>query len=317
MKYENFNEFFLNLDIDNNEINSKWKEISKKKRKKNLITLFIILGIDAFIIYKIINLLAVLKIFAIFAIAIIFIVDIFIFIISLLIYGEKDVLQFNKEYKDKVINKLLENFVDDLDYVPLKGLPRSTYDEAKYGGHYNRYHSDDYFEGKINGQKIVMADLLVQEETTTVDKDGNEQKEVETIFHGLFGKINLNKSVNSNLIITKGRGFGYFNIKKLEMDSSEFEKEFNVYADNNIIGMQLLTADIQEDILELYNKYKISFHISIMQDTMYVLFDTGSMFEVFSTQNSPNEVLEKYFDIMKFIYKLVDKIIDTINSTPI
>jgi hypothetical protein len=50
---------------------------------------------------------------------------------------------------------------------------------------------------------------------------------------------------------------------------------------------------------------------------MYILFDTGSMFEVFSIENSPNEVLEKYFDIMKFIYKLVDKLLTTIESTQI
>ena len=81
--------------------------------------------------------------------------------------------------------------------------------------------------------------------------------------------------------------------------------------------MQLLTSDIQEDILALYNKYEISFDIAIMHNKMYVLFDTGSMFEVFSTKNSPNEVLEEYFDIMKFIYKLVDKILITIESTQI
>lgn len=75
--------------------------------------------------------------------------------------------------------------------------------------------------------------------------------------------------------------------------------------------------DIQENILNLYNKYKIDFQITIMNDKMYVLFHTGSMFEVFSTKNNPNKVLEKYFEIMKFIYKLVDKIITTIKNTPV
>ena len=120
------------------------------------------------------------------------------------------------------------------------------------------------------------------------------------------------------MTITKDYGFSLFNNKqKLEMDSCEFEKAFNVYTDNNIIAMQLLTADIQEDILNLYNKYKINFHIAIMHDKMYVLFNTGRMFETFSTNSSPNEVLEKYFEIMKFIYKLVDKIIITIKDTEI
>ena len=323
MKYESFNEFFSNLDVDNNEINLRWKKLRKKRRKSFLITLIIILTIDAFIIYKVKSLLSsglfeTVGLFGIFfAMISIFVVDMFIFIISMLIFGGKDVVQFNKEYKDKVINKLLENFIEELDYIPLKGLPRNVYNEANYNNHYNRYHSDDYFEGKINNQKIVMADLLVEEETQKIDTDGNEQTEVETIFYGLFGKINLNKSINSNLIIEKDNVFRFHKESSLDMDSTEFEKTFNVYSDNNIIGMQLLTSDIQEDILELYNKYKISFYISIMHDKMYVLFNTGSMFEVFSTKYSPNVVLEEYFDIIKFIYRLVDKILKTIDSTQI
>ena len=310
MKYENFIEFFSSLDADNDEITSRWDELSKKQRKISLITIIIILVIDAFILYK-------AKVFSMFVIVPIFIIDVFVFIISKIISGNEDVVQFNKEYKDKVINKMLENFIEELDYIPLKSLPSSIYDEAKYGGHYNRYYSDDYFEGKINNQKIVMADLLVQEETKTKDKDGNEKTETTTIFNGLFGKINLDKSINCNMTIAKDYGFSFFNKQKLEMDSYEFEKAFNVYTDNNIISMQLLTSDIQEDILALYNKYKINFHISIMHNKMYVLFNTGRMFEIFSTKNSPNEVLEKYFEIMKFIYNLVNKILITIESTQI
>lgn len=310
MKYENFVEFFSSLDADNNEIISKWEELSKKEKKVSWIIIIVMLVVDAFILYNI-------KLFSLFSITLIFIVDIFIFIISKIIPGNKDIEQFNEDYKDKVINKMLENFIEELDYIPLKSMPSDIYDEAEYGGYYNRYYSDDYFEGKINDQKIVMADLLVQEETKKKDKDGNEITETTTIFNGLFGKINLNKSINSNMSITRDYGFSISNEQKLEMDSYEFEKVFNVYTDNNIIAMQLLTSDIQEDILALYNKYKINFHISITNDKMYVLFDTGNMFEVFSTKNSPDEVLEEYFEIMKFIYKLVEKVLITINSTQI
>ena len=310
MKYEDFNDFFSNLDVNKNEINSKWKELSARKRKKTLVTFIVILIIDGLILYKI-------KFLSIFVIGTILILDVYILIISLVIFKDKDVDRFDKEYKENVINKMLENFIDDLDYIPLKSLPRNIYDEAKYGEDYNRYSSDDYFEGKINGQEIVMADLLVQKATTKINKDGKPETETKTIFNGLFGKINLGKSIDSNLIINNNRGFEFVSESKIEMDSYEFEKNFNVYSNNNIVCMQLLTVDIQEEFLELYNKYNIDFNISIMQDNLYVLFETGSMFEVFSTKNNPNEVLEKYFNIMKFIYKLIEKIIKTINNTQI
>ena len=327
MKYENFNEFFSNLNENNKEIISNWEKIRNKKKKANIITLVIALIIDIIIVYMYNN--GNFPLFTIyqsqflllFVLVIIFIIDTFILVISEIIFGSKDIRKFNEDYKEKVINKLLENFIEELDYVPLKELPSKIYDEAQYGGSYNHYNSDDWFEGKINGQKIVMADLLVEEETEKEVKDanGNEttETETETVFNGLFGKIDLNKSILSNMCITMDDSFSFSKKQKIEMDSYEFEKVFDVYGDNEIIAMQLLTADVQEDILELYNKYKIDFNISIMQNKMYILFDTDSMFEVFSMKKNPNEILEKYFDIMKFIYKLVDKITKTIDSTQI
>lgn len=308
MKYEDFNEFFSSIDADNNEVISKWEELSKRKRKVSIIVVIILLIIDALILYKI-------RTFSLFVIMPIFIIDIFIYIISQIATNGEDIEQFNNDYKEKFVNKMLENFIEELDYIPLKSLSRNVFDEAKYGGSYNKYYSDDYFEGKINNQKIVMADLNVQEEIKKKDKDGNETTETTTIFNGLFGKINLSKSINTTIYVT--REYGFFDEQKLEMDSYEFEKAFSVYAENKITAMQLLTSDVQEDILELYNKYKIDFNIIIRNDKMYVLFETGSMFEIFSTRNNPNEVLEEYFEIMKFIYKLVDKILKTIDSTQI
>ena len=308
MKYEDFNEFFSSIDADNNEVISKWEELSKRKRKVSIIVVIILLIIDALILYKI-------RTFSLFVIMPIFIIDIFIYIISQIATNGEDIEQFNNDYKEKFVNKMLENFIEELDYIPLKSLSRNVFDEAKYGGSYNKYYSDDYFEGKINNKKIVMADLNVQEEIKKKDKDGNETTETTTIFNGLFGKINLSKSINTTIYVT--REYGFFDEQKLEMDSYEFEKAFSIYAENKITAMQLLTSDVQEDILELYNKYKIDFNIIIRNDKMYVLFETGSMFEIFSTRNNPNEVLEEYFEIMKFIYKLVDKILKTIDSTQI
>ena len=225
MKYENFEEFYSNMDTDNNKILEKWEKWSAKKRKVFWLILLIIFIVDIIILFKV-------KFISIFSIVPIFIVDIFIFIISQIISGNKDIVQFNNDYKEDIINKMLENFIEELDYIPLKGMPSNIYDEAQYGGNYNKYYSDDYFEGKINGQKIIMADLLVQEETKKRDKDGNETTETSTIFNGLFGKISLGKSINSNLSITRDYGFSFFNKQKLEMDSYEFEKKFNVYTDN-------------------------------------------------------------------------------------
>ena len=100
MKYEDFNEFFSSIDADNNEVISKWEELSKRKRKVSIIVVIILLIIDALILYKI-------RTFSLFVIMPIFIIDIFIYIISQIATNSEDIEQFNNDYKEKLqqINK--------------------------------------------------------------------------------------------------------------------------------------------------------------------------------------------------------------------
>ncbi len=82
----------------------------------------------------------------------------------------------------------------------------------------------------------------------------------------------MEKSINSNLRIAYNYS-GYKN--KLEMDSSEFEKKFDVFASDKIIGMQILTADIMEEILQFKNKIKEDFDIFINNNVIYLRFHCG------------------------------------------
>ena len=253
MKYKNFDDFFSSIDINKNEMIDNWENLKKRKKKITIITTIVMITIILSLFYLICYNTKLIRL-------IIPMFILFVIIITKLINTEskisKEIIKSNQEYKEKIIEKMLQNFIDELDYIPLKEMPSDIFDEANYGGYYNSYVSDDYFEGKINNQNIKMADLLVQRITVEKDKDGNEEKKVMTIFGGLFGKIELEKSINSNLNITRDYSSSIKKTQKLEMDSYGFEKIFNVYTDNNIIAMQLLTSDIQEGLLDIYNKYK-------------------------------------------------------------
>ena len=124
------------------------------------------------------------------------------------------------EKKEENIRKYLSNnFYDDLKYFPEKQMPREIYNEAKYNEYYNRYYSDDYIEAKINNEYFInMAEVKTQRKETKTDSDGNTSTRIYTIFHGLFSKIIINKSIKSELIITPN-GKVPLNKNKLEMDS--------------------------------------------------------------------------------------------------
>ena len=81
--------------------------------------------------------------------------------------------------------------------------------------------------------------------------------------------------------------------------------------------MQILTVSIEEDMTELQKEQKIPFSLNIINDNMYVVFHTENMFEIYKGDEKSDEILEKYFEIMKFITKIINKITQAIDDTKI
>lgn len=83
--------------------------------------------------------------------------------------------------------------------------------------------------------------------------------------------------------------------------------------------MQILTADIMQDLIDFQNNNKIKYDIAIVNNNIYLRFNCGAMFEVTSLKKGiiEEKVFKKYFDITSFTYNLSKKIINVIEETEI
>lgn len=109
--------------------------------------------------------------------------------------------QFNITYKNTVIKKIINNFYVNVEYFPYKSMPEYIYEQLEYE-YYDKYESDDYFEEYIDGKySIQMAEILTQEERKYKNSEGEKKARTITKFHGLFAKIIMDKSINSELRI--------------------------------------------------------------------------------------------------------------------
>ena len=306
---ELYNEFENDREIQ--EVGKK-VSIENKKRKRAILIACLIINsiIIGIIVYKKISLMYVFM----FLVPILFANLIAILIISL-VFG-KERRNYLPIFKEKIIKNMINSFFESAEYFPNKMMPKEIYREGKYEN-YDRYHSDDYIEAKIDGKYFIdMAEMHTQREETYTDSDGDTHTRTYTLFHGIFAKVIMEKSINSNLRITSNYS-GYSN--RLEMDSSEFEKEFNVFASDKIIGMQILTADIMEEILEFKKEIKNNFDIFINENNIYLRFHCGAMFEphIGKKQILDEKSLKMYYNILKFTYELSNKIIKTVEETEI
>ena len=315
-----FDEIYEELQKSNNqELNNAWKEAQTESKRTRNISLIVCTIIDIIAIMVlgnsgIVNIMP----FSILPIALmVFVIDMIVVVIVNILFS-KNKNKYNLKYKEIVVKKIMNNFYDNLEYFPQKPMPEYIYKEGSYDEHYDEYISEDYFEAQLdNKYSIQMAEILTQEEETYEDSDGNTKTRMITKFCGLFEKIEISKSIDSQLKIMQNGNI--MKKDKLNMDSSEFEKYFDVQASNKIIGMQLLTSDVMEELIEFRNKTNMEYDISINNNELYLRFHSGGMFEAGKLKKGAldKETARKYFYMLNFTYNLSKKIISIIGETQI
>lgn len=219
MEKKEFGKLYEELKNNSGEFTEIVEEAKEEQKKLRKIGLIICLCLDLIIIYFIKDIFLA-KNFE-------FLIGPFIFILmsNLLIcvfinaiFGKKQ-RECNKKFKEVIIKRLMSNFYDNIEYFTNKGMPERIYKEAKYGNYYNRYRSDDYLEGKINDKYYIdLAEVLTQREDRHTDSNGRSHTTTTTIFHGLFAKVTMEKSICNELRVARN---GLFKVGKnvLEMDS--------------------------------------------------------------------------------------------------
>ena len=312
-----------NNNTNNTEFNETFKSLKEKLKKAKHITFTIcLIGDFLLVLFIIMNIIKAGAFGAIFSISILISAIIFNVLTYVVVYlcvgAHKERVKFNTMYKNVVIKKLINNFYDNLEYFPNKKMPEYIYKNLNYEN-YDIYESDDYFEALIdNKYGIQVAEIKTQEIRTDTDSDGHTHTEYVTQFHGLFSKIVIDKSINSTLHITPNKLIS-FDRNKLNMDSSEFEKYFDVSASNKIIGMQLLTSDVMEDLINFKVNTNIQYDIYISNNEIYIRFHSGEMFESrhFNSEALNKTEIQKYFYMLNFTYNLSKKLINVIDQTNI
>lgn len=245
----------------------------------------------------------------------------FLLIIALFIFGFVFLLinlsKKNKEYKETVIKSFVHNFDNNLQYNLYGSITRQMYNYAEFEG-YDTFSSEDSIQGNLDG--IVPINMSnVRTEIRSTDSDGNTT--YTTVFSGLFAEITLSKPLNFNLFIHSDKGlFGkmFSGADKLNMDSQEFEKIFDVRASDKIKAMQILTSDVMADLIDFKNTTKNRFEITIKGNKLYFRYHCGDLFErAIFKDNLDFKTLESYFKYLNFTCEVSKKLYNLINETDI
>jgi len=305
---KSFNEIYEEIYRQNHK---ELETLRKSRAKRAGIIIAITLLFIAFLIYLALkaggNNFKLFGVMALFSIGIMVVV-----IISAVNKGKYTAL-----FKQKVIEPFIKNIDENLNYNPNGKIESSLYRKGEFEG-FDRYSSEDAIEGILDGKyRVRMAEVHTEDEST--DSDGNTH--TYTLFYGIFGNIECAKDIKTNLKIRSDKGVlgNIFKGKtKLEMDSTEFEKYFDINAENKIIAMQILTSDVMQMMIEFREQSKIKYELTIKENQIYIRFHTGEVFEPkMFTHALDYDMLKRYYDIIDFIFKVSREINKVIENTEI
>lgn len=240
-----------------------------------------------------------------------------IVMISIIVITAISKTKYTPTFKEKVIGPFIKNIDKNLQYKPNEGISSVIYRMGEFEG-YDNYYTEDLIIGKLDEKySFQMAEVRTEEESTDSDGDTHTY----TVFHGLFGNVECAKNIETTFKVRSDKGVlgKMFKGKtKVEMDSQEFEKYFDVYGDNKIIVMQILTAEVMATMMDFIRNSGIIYELTIDRDQMYLRFHTGTLFEPKIFKNSLDyDMLKKYYDIIDFVFKVTREINSVIEKTDI
>lgn len=294
---KNFNDIYEVLYKEHSE---KLEKIRKEIVKENIITIGIITGCTI-ILTMVTN-------------SPMFIVPALMILIIKLAFSKKKAI-YRSIFKEEIIQTFVKEYDNNLDFNANRGISRRIYDSGEFE-RYDLFSSEDLITGFLEGKyKINMSEVRTQEE----QKDSDGDTHYTTLFHGIFAEIELDKIIFNKLKLRKDKLklFGG-NRERVELDSSEFEKLYDVYATDKIMAMQLLTSEIMQMFIDFKEKYKIIPELTLKENKLYIRFQTGEMFEAKVMKNALDyETLLKYYDTIKFSLNISKEFIKNVRETEI
>lgn len=299
MNKVNFSEVF-------GEIYSKHGTEIENLRKKVLIEKILIIIVTIFLIYFIYHTKLAYDLGEITAFIIMFII---IGALLLIKYVNKDYIV---AFKLLAIRKMIESQDSSYKYSPKIGVTSVEYNQSDFDRTWDKFYSEDGIQGNLNS---MVGFKMSQVRTQEIHRDSKGRSSTVTTFEGLYGIIVLPERINGRLDIMGESKFRKFSKNRINLDSAEFEKYYDVMSNNKIWALQVLNSEALEGLIGMRTFFKKPISIRIVENKIYFRLYCGDIFEPATLKNTINfDILYKYYRLMDIPRNIYEILIDNMAS---
>ncbi len=240
--------------------------------------------------------------------------------VSLAVYGflyKMIISGYRDDFKDEVIKKIIKFINPSLKYSKTGSISKEEFIWSNiFQKHIDRFSGNDLVQGQIGKTVIKFSDILAEYKTRSKNRTYWH-----TIFKEQFFIADLNKEFNRHMLVLPDSAQKLFGTlgqflqehnptrdKLIKMDNPAFEKEFVVYADDEISSRYILTHSMMERILKYKQKTKRDIFLSFRNSKIFVAIAFNKdLFEPspFARLNDFNTIKE-YYESLALVLDIVE-----------
>lgn len=190
--------------------------------------------------------------------------------------------KYRLNFKNKIVLRIAAFVDENLIYSPEGFVSREEFsNSAIFQKYCNSFTGEDHFQGKIGKTAIEFSEVVGRHKTTT--GTGSKRKEqYTTIFKGVFFVADFNKNFSGYTLVlpdTAEKMLGKFgqNLQAfssrgelIKLEDPEFEKEFCVYASDQVEARYILSPSLMQRIVEFKRKWNTKVYLSFRDSKVYI-----------------------------------------------
>jgi len=224
--------------------------------------------------------------------------------------------KYSKKYKNCVINGLIKKYNKNLEFDPQNGVSSYDYRISNFDTTFDEYYSEDRIYGQLeNGAYINASEITTYIVNEYVDGYGESKTDKTQTFRGYYGAVKLEKNPSIEITILGDNFTRKYSKKRLEVDSSEFEKYYDCITDDRVKAMEIFTSDLIEKYVDIMKVNKYLFEVKINNNMLYFRYKCGNVFEAPAVGIGLNkELIRKNYKLFFYPLEVIEETVNHIYS---
>jgi len=193
--------------------------------------------------------------------------------------------QYDAAFKEQVVQRELESFLENTEFSPGRTLDESIVRECRLFKRYDAYSGNDYLSAGYKNIRFIQSNIHLQEEyeinATDSEGDIDTEEGYNTVFRGRLTVFDYDAGASEPVYVFDKRMKRVESILQTEFEA--FNKTFGITAKDALTAYIVLTPQVIEGIALASDKLKYPMALAFSNGKIYIAIESGDAFEKAST----------------------------------